>query len=325
MTSDTRDPGSEVFVESAARLHFGVLDLRGDGGRWFGGIGAAAPSPTVMVSASCADLLIVEGDDSERAALFAQRFLSASGIAGGAHIRVHRALPRHAGLGSGTQLALCVARSLAELYGVSPDAAALARAVGRAKRSAIGTWTFAGGGLVLEGGRKRENEAGGPLLARIAFPSSWRCVVAIPASAPGVSGADEDDAFARLEPPSARDVEHVAHVVLMSLLPALVEGDLPTFGAALNRVQTVTGRWWAPAQGGVFAAGPSSELIRQMTAWGAAGVGQSSWGPTVYGIVEGLEAGAALAEQVRGFLGPGGRVFEGPFRNDGATVTRRGT
>jgi beta-RFAP synthase len=147
--------------------------------------------------------------------------------------------------------------------------------------------------------------------------------VAIPATAPGVSGTEEDDAFARLEPPSERDVEHVAHVVLMSLLPALVEGDLPTFGAALSRVQTVTGQWWAPAQGGVFASGPSSDLIGQMSAWGAVGVGQSSWGPTVYGIVEGLEAGATLADRVREFLGDDGHVFEGPFRNDGANVRRR--
>ena len=42
--SGNRDgAGLEVFVEAPARLHFGVLDLRGELGRWFGGIGAAAP------------------------------------------------------------------------------------------------------------------------------------------------------------------------------------------------------------------------------------------------------------------------------------------
>ena len=34
-----------VFVEAPARLYFGVLDLRGDLGRRFGGIGAAVPAP----------------------------------------------------------------------------------------------------------------------------------------------------------------------------------------------------------------------------------------------------------------------------------------
>ena len=38
-----------VFVEAPARLHFGVLDLRGALGSWFGGIGAAAQAPTLLV------------------------------------------------------------------------------------------------------------------------------------------------------------------------------------------------------------------------------------------------------------------------------------
>ena len=39
----------------------------------------------------------------------------------GAHLRVHRALPAHAGLGSGTQLALAIGRALADLHGFEAD------------------------------------------------------------------------------------------------------------------------------------------------------------------------------------------------------------
>src|SRR5947208_4029041 len=102
-------PGSDgeaVFVEAQARLHFGVLDLRGALGRWFGGIGAASPEPTLLVSASRAESLAVEGADADRAGAFARAFLSHHGLAGGACVTIHRALPAHAGLGSGTQLAL---------------------------------------------------------------------------------------------------------------------------------------------------------------------------------------------------------------------------
>ena len=111
-----------VFVEAAARLHFGVLDLRGDLGRWFGGIGAAAESPALLVSARRTDALEVDGEDADRAAAFARRFLEHHGIKGGASLHVHRALPRHAGLGSGTQLALAVGSALAEINGISTDA-----------------------------------------------------------------------------------------------------------------------------------------------------------------------------------------------------------
>src|SRR5206468_4822629 len=112
---------------------------RGSLGRWFGGIGTAAPAPTLLVSACHADTLDVRGEDADRAQVFAERFLAGHGIRAGARVCVHRTLPRHAGLGSGTQLALAVARSLAELHRLRCDTPSLARAVGRAGRSAIGT------------------------------------------------------------------------------------------------------------------------------------------------------------------------------------------
>ncbi|HVQ16856.1 MAG TPA: beta-ribofuranosylaminobenzene 5'-phosphate synthase family protein, partial [Vicinamibacterales bacterium] len=295
--------GSAVCIEAYARLHFGVLDLRGSGGRWFGGIGASASAPSLLLSASPADTLTVEGDDADRATAFARQFIEHHHLASGATIRVHRALPSHAGLGSGTQLALAIARALAELYAIDADPRALARAMGRAQRSAIGTWTFAGGGLVVEGGRRSRSDECGPLIARLPFPESWRCVVVVPEGPPGISGADEAEAFASLPEPSERDVEHVSHLVLMSLLPALADGDLDTFGRALTEIQEVTGRWFAPAQGGTFASGPSRALVRQLAEWGAVGVGQSSWGPTVYGIVDGADAATRVVERVKAALG----------------------
>jgi beta-RFAP synthase len=312
-----------VFVETAGRLHFGVLDLRGARGRWFGGIGAAAPAPTLVLSAGPGPSLEVSGADAGRARSFASRCLAHFGIAEGMRLRVHRAIPPHSGLGSGTQLALAVAHAIAEVHAVRADVRELARAVGRARRSAVGTWTFAGGGLVVEGGRRAESDECGPLIARVPFPASWRCVVAVPdAAAPGLSGAQEEAAFASLPAPSDRDVEQVAHLVLLELLPALADGDLAGFGRALTEVQRITGRWFASVQGGVYARGASETLVRCMSAWGAPGVGQSSWGPAVYGIVDGEDAARALAERVRATLGGAGHVYEGAFREAGARTWR---
>lgn len=314
-----------VFVETAARLHFGVLDLRGSGGRWFGGLGAAAPAPLLLVSAEPHEELIVEGEDAERARGFAVRCLAHLGVTAGARVRVHQALPSHAGLGSGTQLGLAVARALAELYGLPTDVRTLAASIGRARRSAVGTWTFAGGGFVVEGGRQRHSDSCGPLIARLPFPDDWRCVVAIPdARQPGLSGAAEEAVFAALPPPSEREVEKVAHLVLMVMLPALADADLPVFGRALTEVQQLTGRWFASVQGGAFAGGVSTELIARLTEWGAQGVGQSSWGPAVYGIIAGEDASRRLADRVRHSIGSHGCVYEGPFRATGARVWRAG-
>lgn len=312
-----------VSVEAAARLHFGVLDLRGAGGRWFGGLGAAASAPTLRLTVTPRDDLVVDGEDAERARRFAERYLAHEGIRAGAHVHVDRALPSHSGLGSGTQLALAVARGLAEVHGRSTDVRQLSRAVGRGRRSAVGTWTFAQGGLVVEGGRRPESDACGPLVARLPLPAEWHCVVAIPdAVAPGLSGAAEEQAFSTLPRPSQREVEKVAYLVLMVMLPAAADADLPAFGRALTEVQEITGRWFASLQGGPFAQGPSATLVAQMSEWGACGVGQSSWGPAVYGIVPGEAAARRLSERVRDALGNRGQVFSGSFPDRGARVWR---
>ncbi len=310
-----------VFVRTGARLHFGVLDLRGALGRRFGGLGAAIPSPSLLLEAArTPDGVTAEGPDAARAAEYARRFLAFHGLPGGARLVVHERIPAHSGLGSGTQLGLAVARGLAELHGLPSEPAELARAVSRGRRSAIGTWAFALGGFIVEGGRRPGEDGIAPLIGRFDMPRRWRCVVAVPPGDPGLSGDAEAAAFERLPPPAEAEVERVSHLVLMQLLPALVEADLDSFGAALSAVQRITGSWFAPQQGGVFAPGPGEGLIRQMADWGAAGVGQSSWGPAVYGLVEGMDAGRARAPGCREFVAGMGLVFVGVFAGTGARV-----
>lgn len=311
---------AKVFVQAPARLHFGVLDLRGRLGRCFGGLGAAIPSPSVLLAASPADEVSAQGPDAERAVDFARRFLAFHGLPGGVRLVVHQTIPSHAGLGSGTQLGLAVARALAELRGLPTDPIELARAVARGKRSAIGTWTFALGGFIVEGGRRIGSEEMAPLLARFSIPESWRCIVAVPLGPRGLSGDAEASAFEQLPVPPDREVERVSHLVLMQLLPALVEADLASFGEALSAVQRITGSWFSESQGGTFVPGPTDRLVSDMAAWGAAGVGQSSWGPAAYGLVEGDSAAQELAGRVRGVIGAEGAVFVGGFAPRGARV-----
>lgn len=314
---------SVVRIEAPARLHFGMLDLRGSLGRRFGGIGAGIFGPSLLVEMERSDGVSAEGPSAIRAAELARRYLAAKHLEGGARIVVRRAIPEHSGLGSGTQLALAVARGIAELYDLSTDVVELAVTLERAKRSAIGTWLFAGGGFVLEGGRRETGERIAPLLARLSIPPSWRCVLALPASTAGTSGIAEAQAFRALPEPPLEEVERVAHLVLMSLLPALADGELDAFGRALTEIQQINGRWFAPAQGGQFAPGQSTELIGRMAEWGASGVGQSSWGPAVYGIVAGEDAAAHLADRVRSAINERGEVYVNQFADSGARVTVR--
>jgi beta-ribofuranosylaminobenzene 5'-phosphate synthase len=307
-----------VRVEAPARLHMGMLDAAGGRARRFGGLGVTLSRPAAVVEASPSDDVTAEGPDAERALAVARRCREALGLAGGARVRVLEAIPAHVGLGSGTKLALAVTAALAALAGQTPEPPAIARAAGRGARSAVGLWTFVLGGLVVEGGVRPGVEQPAPLLARHAMPDEWRCVLAIPYAEPGLSGPAEEEAFERLRPDADR-AALIAQLVLTSLLPGLADRDLTEFGAALTRVQRLVGEAFASVQGGVFhpLAGP---LVDALLHFGAAGAGQSSWGPAVYGIVGDEEAGRELARRMDAELAGGARVEVVRFDNRAARV-----
>ena len=307
-----------VRVEAPARLHMGLLDASGDGPRRFGGLGVAVSRPAVVVEASASDELTVEGPDAGRALAVAERCRAALGLGTGARVRVLEAIPAHAGLGSGTKLALAVAAALSALAGQSPDPAEMARAAGRGARSAVGLWTFALGGFVVEGGRRPGFPEPAPLLTRHAMPDDWRCVLAIPAAEPGLSGGSEEAAITDLRPDPDRSAE-IAQLVLTALLPALVERDLSEFGSALSRIQRLVGDAFAPVQGGTFHP-QSGPLVDALLRFGARGAGQSSWGPAVYGLVGSEEHGRVVARTLEAELDAGGRVEVVRFDNHGARV-----
>jgi beta-ribofuranosylaminobenzene 5'-phosphate synthase len=309
-----------VRVEAPARLHMGMLDASGEGTRRFGGLGVAVRRPAVVVEATSSDELVVDGADAARAHAVAERCRRALGIAAGARVRVLEAVPPHVGLGSGTKLALAVTAALAALAGQRPAPPAIARAAGRGARSAVGLWTFALGGFVVEGGRRPDADDPAPLLMRHAMPEDWRCVLAIPAAEAGLSGRAEEEAFTRLRPQRERTAV-IAQEVLTALLPALVERDLAEFGAALTRVQRLVGDAFAAVQGGTFHP-RSATLVDGLLRLGAAGAGQSSWGPAVYGIVGSEAHGQEVARRLAPELGDGGRVEVVAFDNDGARVER---
>jgi beta-ribofuranosylaminobenzene 5'-phosphate synthase len=309
---------TSVRVEAPARLHMGMLDVAGDRARRFGGFGVALRRPAAVVEATPSDDVTAEGPDAERALAVARRCREALGLTGGARVRVLEAIPAHVGLGSGTKLALAVTAAVAALEGETPEPAAIAFAAGRGARSAVGLWTFVLGGLVVEGGVRSGSGQPAPLLAHHAVPDEWRCVLAIPEAEPGLSGRAEEEAFERLRPDPER-AALIAQLVLTSLLPGLAERDVNEFGDALTRVQRLVGESFASVQGGVFHP-RAAPLVDALLRFGAAGAGQSSWGPAVYGVVGDERTGRELARRMEAELDGGGRVELVSFDNRGARV-----
>ncbi len=84
----------------------------------------------------------------------------------------------------------------------------------------------------------------------------------------------------------------LCRLILLGMLPALVERDCQVFGEALYEFNHRVGEAFAPAQGGVYAGPVVTGLVEWFRRQGVSGVGQSSWGPTVFAVVADAEMGA---------------------------------
>ena len=302
---------SRIVVRTPSRLHFGLLARGPEAPRQFGGVGLMVDAPGLELSARPAADWGADGPLAGRVLRVAARVAGQLAQEGPAprpvHFTVHRAPPEHVGLGTGTQLGLGVARILAEAAG-RPDApvAALAGWSGRGLRSGIGLHGFARGGLVVDGGR-RGAEGVPPLLAHLDVPADWSVLLVIPRREPGLHGVDEARAFAELPPIPDPLTDRLCRLVLLGLLPAVAERDLDGFGAALTELQHLVGQTFAPAQGGLYAHPESEAIVAALRAEGLRGVGQSSWGPTLYGFSQAPpDHRAATLRRLAGRLGPGG-------------------
>ena len=319
-----------IEVYSSARLHLGLLDNNGDLGRLYGSIGLAIDRPKLVLKARKARNLKAEGEENERVLLYARRFINAFGLREGAHLNLEQAIPAHVGLGSGTQIALAVGSALAALSGRRISVEEIALAAGRGAHSGIGISTFRYGGFVLDGGRRMVSGASRalikdrvpPLLFKQSIPKNWYFVVVIPNSDAGLSGRKETQAFSALPLAPVALVEKISRVLLIQMLPALVEKDIAVFGQAMTRIQLMVGDCFSSVQGGRFANPVSERMVEFMLSRGAAGIGQSSWGPTVYGLVEGKERALKLLQDVMSKLESlgGGNAFPVRARYRGAQV-----
>ncbi len=309
-----------IRVESVGRLHLGLMDLHGGLERKFGGIGVALERPRVVVEAGQADELVVEGADEERTWEFAERFYAnfSNRVDSKAHLRVREVIPPHVGLGSGTQLALSVGTALAKVHCLDLGAIELSKALGRGRRSSIGAGAFESGGFLVDGGC-RDGTGTPPILFRYPFPSDWIFVIVTPESPKVPSGGVEDSAFDNLPSPPEEMVGRICRLLVMKMLPSLIEGDVRGFGEAMTRVQHLVGESFATAQAGRYASALSEELVAYMLAHGAAGAGQSSWGPTIYALIKGEDKALELEKKVRK-LTDQARVFHTSVSNHGARV-----
>lgn len=319
---------SRARVSAGSRLHFGFQNLSLTHGRLYGSVGLALAEPRTVVEAVPAE----EVRAPPMVAEFAERTVEALEVPG-VRVTVERSLPHHVGFGSGTQHALATAVAVARAHGRRLSPREVAPDLGRGGRSGVGVAAFESGGFVLDGGHPTEKfttdrPADGswevpPVVARHEVPDDWRFLLVRPEVDAGRSGDEEDRSMRsvveRADPETA---DRIAGLVARRLLPAVATGDVETFGASVAEIGRLNGAWYADQQGGVYRP-PVGRIVDSLQSADAVdGAGQSSWGPTTFGVTTSDRADAAreAGREALAAAGVEGEVDVVAADDDGARV-----
>lgn len=286
-------------AEAPARLHLGFLDPSATLGRRFASLGLVIDGFATRLELLPAAANQVELRTAESEALATRLAQQLAGLqrATGAleplRVILHQAPPSHAGLGSGTQLALALGHAFASAHGLDLDTPTIAALLGRGERSGVGIAGFQSGGLLLDGGPGADGRVA-PVLARVDFPDEWRVILILDDALDGLHGAAEREAIEAMPPFPCELAAELCHLTLMCVLPAAIERNFAPFARGISAIQQHIGEYYAPAQGGsMFTSARVGKAIGWIGAHHCAAVGQSSWGPTGFAIV----ASAAEADR----------------------------
>ena len=317
----------EVIVETRARLHLGFLDMNFGLGRRFGSLGLTIDKPVTRLR------LTSEpgggGIVSEKASSILQALQSLYPGRAAPFLHIEKTIPSHAGLGSGTQLALAIGAAFSAYHGHALNPRALAASLDRGARSGIGIGAFERGGFLVDGGRGSSGNPA-PIVSSMPFPEHWRVLLVFDGLLAGVHGDEERSAFTSMQPAPKEMADDFCRLTLLKILPALAEREFQPFAEGIRAIQDGIGALFAPYQGGT---GFRSPRVREVLAWldtrGINGSGQTSWGPTGFAflapeIIPGGNCEAFLEEIRNEFAHESALRFDlVKGFNEGAAVTAR--
>ncbi|MCA9102772.1 MAG: hypothetical protein KDA63_16550 [Planctomycetales bacterium] len=137
------------------------------------------------------------------------------------------------------------------------------------------------------------------MVEHVVLPRHWRFVLLRLCHTAGRHGASEESAFERLPAVPPRVTERLHEIVREQMLPAARAGETDRFGEAVFEYGVLAGECFATQQSGAFADSRVAELVRRIRGMGIRGVGQSSWGPTVFALAGATDEAERIVTKLR--------------------------
>ncbi|MCA9127789.1 MAG: hypothetical protein KDB22_11915 [Planctomycetales bacterium] len=226
-----------------------------------------------------------------------------------ASIEIVSALPLHAGLGAGTQLGAAVAAGL-HLFQAIADSSApnppsdqwhqvvgidsaseclsplnihkLVELSGRGLRSAIGLYGFLHGGLILDEGNSEPGNKSRSFSSQLgAIPDKWRIVLIRTNVSRRVFG---DEECQRLKALGVLPNPHQSEMMRLARLLITENQSFEDFTHRLESYMDLGALLFSGVQGGKYNGEVAIRAVQCARELGLQGVGQSSWGPTLFGF-----------------------------------------
>jgi beta-RFAP synthase len=297
---------TEIIVSAPSRLHFGLFSVRPEPRRRFGGMGLMIDEPRTELRVETAEQLECQGVLLRSLVrCWYSRFRS---LLEGQEYSFER-LPinvewlkrprRHVGLGSGTQAAFAVAAALFAYFDIPrPSVEEIAVGMNRGRRSAIGSFGFLRGGLLVDRGL-RAGDRFSPLDLRLEFPSEWPIVLVIPQRGFGLFGERERQAFGKTSARAVCSRDEMVRLVKDRIIPAVAGTDYDRFAESFFWFGRRCGELFADVQKGPYHGELAADIVTAVRQWGVPAVAQSSWGPCVFAIARDHDQAVSLVEALR--------------------------
>lgn len=331
-----------MIIKTHARLHITLLDLNGSYGRLDGGIGFSIQDPQFILESE-------KRDDGEISIVFDEHITDEEAIEEcevkideafhlikehynikeGFNFYVHDAFKPHSGFGSGTQIALAAAKLITETMGIKATSVELSSIVGRGGTSGIGTYCFDNGCFIADGGHSLKEKSDflpssasshaspPPIIGKYEFPEEWDILIVVPPFGLSIHDGEEVDLFKKFCPLPKEEVLELSHIVFMNLIPFLIEKDIEGFGWCIDRANNLG---FQKAELSLYDE-RMENLMQIMRDAGAYGVGMSSFGPTVYTIVDDNNR-ESVQKAVEEHLPEGTPIFITKGQNSGYTIEK---
>ncbi len=291
-----------VIVRAPSHVHLGNFDLNGELGRLFGTIGFALEEPYLKVVVEEHDSIVIEGPYREILYDVVKKCTEIFNIEG-AKVRVEKAYRRGVGLGLTTSLILSTVYAISRIVGEDIDIVQIAPLFGRGLVSALGTYAFKLGGVIIDAGFKVNNIGKvPPLIYRGDVPRKWYFIVAVPRNIPErviEIKKREHEILKNLPKMSPEISGKLCRIVLVQLIPSIEEEDIETFGKAITEFSKIAGEYWSPFQEGTYCTREVERGINIMLEEGCTGAAQSCWGPTFYGVTDSYKTCERVKKRLR--------------------------